>query len=466
MKRSTVIVIVVVVLAVAGYFGFRFIQARRAAAQSNFETVAIARGSLTALVGATGTVRANQTAVLAWQTSGQIGEIFVEVGDPIAAGQTLATLDRSSLSQTIILAEADLISARRALETLKEFDTARAQAQLALVQAQDALEKAKERRASKDYRRASDLTLEEAQTNLALAQEEVKRTEEIYDMVDHLEVNNPQRLAAYSAYLEARRNLQRAQANLAYLQGLPDDLEVQRADADVAVAEANLKDAQREWERLKDGPDPDDIRAAEARIAAIEATLELVDLEAPFAGTVTEVNSKVGDQVAPGTVSFRIDDLSRLLVDVQVPEVDINRIKVGQLARLTFDAILDREYNGKVVSVGRVGTPVAGVVNFLVTIELTDADKAVLPGMTAGVNIVVNQLDGVLVVPNRAVRLREGKRVVYLLENGVPTPVNIEIGAVSDLQSEIIGGDVQEGDLVILNPPTQFDTSGGPPFMR
>jgi HlyD family secretion protein len=359
-----------------------------------------------------------------------------------------------------------LISARRALENLKESDAARAQAQLALVQAQDALEKARDRRASKDYRRASDLTLEEAQTNLALAKEEVRRTEEIYDLVDHLEVDNPQRLAAYSAYLEARRNLQRAEANLAYLQGLPDELEVEQADANLALAEANLKDAQREWERLKDGPDPDDIRAAEARIAAIEATLEMVDLEAPFAGTVTEVNSKVGDQVAPGTVSFRIDDLSRLLVDVQVPEVDINRIKVGQPARLTFDAILDREYNGKVVSVGRVGNPIAGVVNFLVTIELTDGDEAVLPGMTAGVNIIVNQLDDVLVVPNRAVRLREGKRVVYLLKNGAAEPVNIEIGAVSDLQSEIIGGDVKEGDQVILNPPTQFDTSGGPPFMR
>lgn len=466
MKRSTIIIIVVVVLAIAGYFGFRYFQQRQASAQANFETVAISRGTLTALVGATGTVRANQTAVLAWQTSGQIGRLDVEVGDPVTAGQTLAALERSSLSQAIILAEADLITARRALENLKESDAARAQAQLALTQAQDALENAVDRRASKDYRRASDLTLEEALTNLALAKKEVNRTEEIYDLFDDREVDDPQRLASYSAYLDARRALQRAEANVAYLQGLPDDLEVAQADANLALAEANLKDAEREWERLKDGPDPEDIRAAEARIEAIEATLELVDLEAPFNGTVTEVASKPGDQVTPGTVSFRVDDLSRLLVDVQVPEVDINRIQVGQTARLTFDAILDKEYNGEVISVGRVGTPVAGVVNFLVTIELSDADEAVLPGMTAGVNIVVNRLEDVLLVPNRAVRLREGKRIVYLLKNGAATPVDIQIGAVSDLQSEVIGGDLKEGDLVILNPPVTFDTSGGPPFMR
>ncbi len=466
MKRSTIIIIVVVVLAIAGYFGFRYFQQRQAAAQSTFETEPISRGTLTALVGATGTVRANQTAVLAWQTSGQIDTIEVEVGDLVTAGQTLAVLERSSLSQAIILAEADLISARRALENLKESDAARAQAQLALAQARDALETAVNKRASKDYRRASDLTLEEAQTNLALAKKEVSRTEEIYDMFDDRDVDDPQRLVSYSAYLDARRALQRAEANVAYLQGLPDDLEVAQADANLALAEANLKDAEREWERLKDGPDPEDIRAAEARIDAIEATLELVDLEAPFNGTVSEVASKVGDQITPGTVSFRIDDLSRLLVDVQVPEVDINRIQVGQAARLTFDAILEKEYNGEVISVGRVGTPVAGVVNFLVTIELSDADEAVMTGMTAGVNIVVNQLEDVLVVPNRAVRLREGKRIVYLLKNGVATPVDIQIGAVSDLQSELIGGDVKEGDLVVLNPPITFDTNSGPPFMR
>jgi len=67
------------------------------------------------MVGGTGTVRANQTAVMAWQTSGQIGLIDVEVGDSVSAGQKLADLKRSTLSQTIILAEADLVNAKRAL---------------------------------------------------------------------------------------------------------------------------------------------------------------------------------------------------------------------------------------------------------------------------------------------------------------------------------------------------------------
>ncbi len=81
----------------------------------------------------------------------------------------------------------------------------------------------------------------------------------------------------------------------------------------------------------------------------------------------------VGDQVNAGTVSFRIDDLSHLLVDVQITEVDINRVKVGQPAKMTFDAISGKEYNGKVTEVANFGVTQQGVVNFTVTVELTDA---------------------------------------------------------------------------------------------
>ncbi len=464
-RRSVITIIIVAVLAVAAYFGYRGWQQAQAAANNTFQTETIQRGNITAMIGGTGTVRANQTAVIAWQTSGQVGEIRVRVGEMVRADQVLTELEKNSLPQSIILAEADLVTAKRALETLQESEVARAQAQLALAQAQDALKKAQDQRASKNYQRASALTIDEARTNLELARLEKNRTEQVYDMFDNLPVDNPQRMNAYSAYLDAQRRLQRAEANLNYLLSLPSELEIEQADANLAVAEANLKEAEREWERLKNGPDPDDIKAAEARIAAIEATLGLVSLEAPFAGTITEINIKPGDQVAPGTIAFRIDDLSRLLVDVQIPEVDINRIQVGQSTRLTFDAITGREYTGEVVEVGRVGTPVAGLVNFKVTIELKDADESVLPGMTAAVNIIVSEIEDVLVVPNRAVRLRNNQRVVYLLQDGVPTPVQIQIGATSDAYSEVLSGDVKVGDVVVLNPPTTFET-GRPPFMR
>jgi len=465
MKRRTIIVLIVIVLAVAGYFGVRAWRTAQSQANTTYQTEKITRGSLTAMVGATGTVRANQTAVMTWQTTGQIGEINVAAGEAVGAGDVLGRLSQSSLPQSLILAEADLVTAQRALQNLQESGLARAQAQFNLALALDDLTTAKSKRTSKDYSRASDLTLEEARTRLSLAEDEVARYEDLYDRVKDFSPDNTTRLNTYSALLNARRQLELAQANLAYLEGGPNVLEVEQADASVALAQAKYDDALREWERIKDGPDPADIRAAEARIAAIEASLGLASLSAPFNGTITEVNSKVGDQVTPGTASFRLDDLSRLLVDVQVPEADINRITVGQPVTMSFDAILGKEYAGVIIEVGRVGTPVTGIVNFNVTIELQDKDESVRPGMTAAVNIVINQLEDVLLVPNRAVRLREGQRVVYLLKQGVPTAVPIEIGAQSDSTSEIISGDVKAGDTVVLNPPTQFE-AGPPPFVR
>ena len=66
-------------------------------------------------------------------------------------------------------------------------------------------------------------------------------------------------------------------------------------------------------------------------------------------------------------------------------------------------------------------------------------------------------------MPNRAVRFEEGMRVIHLLEKGnISEPVEIEIGGTSDVFSEVIGGDVEEGDVVVLNPPRVFSPPGPP----
>ena len=89
---------------------------------SSLQTVTASRGSLTATVGATGTVRADQTAMILWQTSGIVDNVYVQVGQVITAGQTLADLAQSSLPQNIILAQSDLITARNAVTNLTNPD--------------------------------------------------------------------------------------------------------------------------------------------------------------------------------------------------------------------------------------------------------------------------------------------------------------------------------------------------------
>lgn len=466
MRKWVIGLIIVAVVAVAGYFIWQNINRNASQGTTDYQTSAVQRGDLTAIVGTTGTVRANQTASLTWQISGRIGEILVSIDDSVSGGQTLAQLSKDSLPQSVILAEADLINARKALDALLNSDIASAQAQLALVQAQEALEQAENRRESKEYQRASNATLDSARASYILAQDAVEKAQEFYNQFSIFPEDDVNRASALSSLSAAIQQRDRALAQLNWLLGMPDALEVSQADANLAVAQANLEEAEREWERLKDGPDPEEVRAAEVRIVAIQNTLETAMLQAPFSGTITEVYAAVGDLVNPGTIAFRMDDLSRLIVDVQVPEVDINRIQPGQIARISFDAIQERDYTGEVVEVARVGTiSPAGGVDFTVSIELLDADALVLPGMTAAVNIVVEQLSDVLLVPNRAVRLRNDMRVVFVLRDNALTQIEIELGAVSDTFSEVVAGDLQVGDLVVLNPPPE-DFDGPPGFVR
>lgn len=464
MRRLITTILVVLVLAAGGYFGYRYYQQNLADQEIPYQTAVISRGKLTAQVGATGLVRPNQTTILAWKTTGRIESILVEEGDRVTAGQILASLEERSLPQNVILARADLIDANNRLYELEISGVARAQAQLALTQAEQALEDAQRNRTSKNFKRSSQATLDAARADYILAQDNFENVEENYQRVAHRAEDDPVRAQALSQLAAARRQRDRTLANLNFLLSRPDDLEIAEADAQLELAQANLEQAQREWQRVKDGVDQDAIEAARARIAAIEATLDLARLDAPFDGVITMVNSKPGDSVSPGTASFRLDDLSQLLVDVEVPEVDINRVARGQRALLTFDAIQGHEYEGEVINVARVGAQQQGLVNFIVTVELTNPDENVLPGMTSAVNLIVAELEDVLLVPNRAVRMLNGQRVVYVLRSGIPEPVEITIGSSSETVSEIIEGDLQAGDTIVLNPPAEF--RNGPFFMR
>jgi HlyD family secretion protein len=81
--------------------------------------------------------------------------------------------------------------------------------------------------------------------------------------------------------------------------------------------------------------------------------------------------------------------------------------------------------------------------------------------MTAAVNIVVEQIEDVLLVPNRAVRVQDGQRVVYILRAGQPVAIPIALGASSDMESQVLEGDLAVGDQIVLNPPLEFE-QGGP----
>ncbi|HNJ15111.1 MAG TPA: hypothetical protein PLN43_16135, partial [Anaerolineales bacterium] len=122
-RRTWVIigVLAVVVLAIVFF-------STRSSGEPLYQTTTVERGNLVATVGATGSVRARQSAVLIWQTTGIVKDIYMEVGNPVKRDEILASLDKNSLNQSVILAESDLAAAEKALADLLNSDTARAQA--------------------------------------------------------------------------------------------------------------------------------------------------------------------------------------------------------------------------------------------------------------------------------------------------------------------------------------------------
>ena len=457
MKRIITLLVILVVI-VGGLFAFQYYRdQQRAAAFNDLQTVPTSRGSLTATVGATGSVRPNQSVLLVFQTSGTVEAVSVSVGSTVAAGDLLANLRQSSLPQNVILASSDLVSSQKALEDLRESRVRASEALQVVQSAEQTLIEAQRALVPFDEDEYID-TLDEARENIVDARDTLREAEEDFEPYEDWAEDNQTRRDFKARVDEAQREYDEEIRTLRSLQ-----LEKSSAEAAYELAQAQLNDANREYERWANGPDPDEVAALEARIAAAEATIALSRLEAPFDGTVTQVNIKPGDQVSPGAAAIRIDDLSNLLVDLQVSEVDINRVAVGQPVYLTFDAILGREYQGVVSAVSPVGQNTQGIIEFIVTVELQDPNGDVKPGMTAGVNVVVNQLENVVLVPNRAVRVQDGQRVVFVLRNGSLERVPVSLGASSDTMSQVLDGNLQNGDNIVLNPPTIFSNTGGPP---
>jgi HlyD family secretion protein len=453
-KKTIIIITVVAIVVIAGFFGYRAFSNNRDVVTEGLLTETAQIGSLEAYVGGTGTVHSNQNTTLTWQTSGTVESVTAALGDQVAAGDVLADLYTSSLSQAVILARADLVSAQDALEDFYDSfgPLAIALAEQKVANARDAVSDAEEE-LDGIYYTGTDDEIEDAREAFWDAQDSLDKIADQYSKDSYF-------------YRQSYQSYARALAHYNYVSGnTVDEIKEAQYKSTLEVAIQQLYEAEAEYNRLLMGPEQDEIDAAEARVAAAQATLQLAWIEAPFAGTVTMAKPLPGDQVNAGTLAFQIDDLSRLLVDVEISEVDINRIAVGQQALLSFDAILAMEYIGEVVEVSPVGTSAQGLVNFMVTVELMETDDLIKPGMTAAVNIRVEQLEDVLLVPNRAVRVVDGQRVVYVLaDNGSIDRVNIELGANSDLYSEVIGGELSSGDDIILNPASSFFSmmDGGP----
>jgi HlyD family secretion protein len=229
------------------------------------------------------------------------------------------------------------------------------------------------------------------------------------------------------------------------------------------VAEANLRQAETDLAQLLAGPDAAEVAAARARIAAAQAVVNSTSVIAPFGGIVVAVENGVGDTVINNQAAVTLADLSSLEIRVDVSEVDINSISIGQEVNLTADAVLGQSFTGTVSEISILGTVQQGVVNYPVTVVIPDPDPALKPGMTAAVAIVTERHEDVLLVPNRAIRVSGGQRTVTVLFQGQQIAVPVTLGLSNETMTEIVDGQVQEGDTVVVTTTSAStaNVSGG-----
>lgn len=219
--------------------------------------------------------------------------------------------------------------------------------------------------------------------------------------------------------------------------------------------------------------------AAEAAIATAQQALSAAELGlqyqkqnagkrtvvAPLDGTVNAVNIKNGDDLSKlssgssRTVPIIIGDLNTMEAEVQINEVDISDVAIGQKVAMTFTAIDGLSVTGKVVAMDSLGTVTQGVVTYDAKISLDTLDPRIKPGMSVSASIITGVKQDVIIVPNSAIKKQGDTTYVQVLDSGKnPVQTDVTVGVANNAETEIASG-LSVGDKVVTKTVSAKTTS-------
>lgn len=417
-----------------------------------YRIASVDRGSITASVRATGTLNPVTTVLVGSQLSGQVVEILADYNTPVNKGQVVARLYAEQIKSRRDAALADLAQAKADRDTkIAQVDKARA----SLLRSQ-AL--------------ADDLAAQRDRTRAQLA--EAQRNSERQTELNARSVGTQTALdQAKTQHDVQKANLASAEAQIASNQA-----ELSGLKADIALAQAGLKSA----EAL--------ILQREAKLRDIEIDLARTDIKSPVDGVVVKRDIELGQTVAASlsapTLFTIAQDLREIDIYANIDEADVGRMKPDQRVTFTVNAYPNRTFEGSVRLVRLGAQTVQNVVIYTAVIGVHNRDQALLPGMTANLQIITDEREDVLRVPNAALRFRptaipvatarpqgaeeragrrprgrdataaadEGMeaRVYRLGPDGNPQAVPVRIGATDGSYTEVLRGNLQEGAAIIV----------------
>lgn len=251
----------------------------------------------------------------------------------------------------------------------------------------------------------------------------------------------------------------------------------QNQPLDLSEAEFAVQKAQESMDELTSGGSLD-IRAQDIQIRQKENALndaldKLADytVRAPYSGTVAAINYDIGDNASSGS-AFASIITNQQIAEIPLNEVDVPKVKVGQKANLTFDAIDSLEITGEVAQIDTLATTTQGVVTYNVKILLDIQDERVRPGMSVSAVIITEVKQDILLVPIAAVKSDDEGSYVEMFEGTMPEdttgqgvtsltlPIQqaVETGISDDTSTEVISG-LEEGDQIIVKTTTSTVTN-------
>jgi HlyD family secretion protein len=418
------------------------------ASDAGYRLASVDRGPITASVRATGTLNPVTTVLVSSQLSGQVVEILADYNTPVKEGQVVARLYADQIKSRRDAAMADLAQARADRETKSaQIDKARsallrAQAQAADLSAQRDRAQAQLVEAQRNLSRQTELTTRSVGTQTALEQ------------------------------AGTQLDIQKATLASAEAQIASNKAETEGLKADLALAEANLKSADAA------------ILQREAKLRDIEIDLARTEIKSPVEGVVVKRDIELGQTVAASlsapTLFTIAQDLREIDIYANIDEADVGRLKAGQKVTFTVNAYPNRTFEGSVRMVRLAAETVQNVVTYTAVIGVRNQDQKLLPGMTANLQVITDERDDVLRVPNAALRFRPASSVaaaaprapaadepkgarrprggqddgtpgrLYRLDaSGNPQVVPVRLGVTDGAYTEVMAGGLQTGDAVI-----------------
>ncbi len=409
-KRFVIAVGVVALIAVVGFF----LWGDRASA-AEYMTAKVERGNLRNSVTATGTLQAVTTVEVGSQASGTISALYADFNSTVKKGQIIAQLDPSTTQAQVEQARANLVQARAGLE---QAQAGVAQSRASISQSRAGVTDAQAKAlAAKSTVQNQQAGVSGAQANLAVLKAQMDDAASFLRQQESLaasgviarrdvETAQTSYKTAEARYNQAATQVQQAQlsAQSSLSSGIvQSQAQVEQAQAQVQQAQAQAQNSAAQVQNAAAG-----VQQAEAALRLAEINLSHTTITSPIDGVVVSRDVDVGQTVAASlsapTLFTIANDLTQMQVMANIDQADIGLVEQAKSVSFTVDAFPGDEFKGTIQQMRLNPQNVQNVVTYNVVIDVRNPEQKLKPGMTANLEITIDERNDVLKVPNAALR--------------------------------------------------------------